>query len=181
MAKICKNCATYNSDMAMLCKDCGKPIGKQPSKTDQKLTIAAISIILILCAGYSFYCEGIFDSPLELESQDFEVFTMDAPVGSEFNDTESIPYYVPGGEISVENVGDYSYEVSAVGISDMGIDDILLEDMELITTIGDVDVYQDVNGNDFYLLTRHIGEYDFFLMGSDPDTMLNMINSVELK
>lgn len=180
MSKICKNCAAINPDSAAFCKDCGRQLGLQPSSRDRKFTTALIIIIALVIAGFLLYDPGVIESEVPLETMDFEEFAMDVPVGSEFEDAELIPEYVSSGRmIYVENIGDYSDEVQMIGVTRMGIDDDILQDMDYVTTENDVDIYADVYGEDFYVATKTMGNYDFVAMGSNPDVMVKMLNSVE--
>ena len=176
MSKICKNCAAYNSDYDFYCRDCGKELDPQPSKVTKIFTTLVICLFLVLAAGFLLYDESLFEGDMEFESEDFGIFTIDVPAGSDFQEFKSLD-----DEIYLENRGNYSLEVQMMGISETGLNEFLLEDMELLETSGDIEVYADSTGEEFYLLAKDIGEYTVILMGSDMTSMKEMLESIEVR
>ena len=86
----CPKCGKENDDNAKFCKGCGDRLKKDIIKVkppeegkDKKIIIALIVIVVILLAGVLLYASGVFSST-ELETKNFDGFTIDVPVDSNF-------------------------------------------------------------------------------------------------
>jgi len=111
---------------------------------------------------------------------DFEIFTMDVPVGSHFVRTHAMPNLGLGGLVSFSNDGKYSKEVSVLQITTM-ILSYPPPGTSLHRTDGDINIYKNNEGEDKYYIERQIGEYRFVLTGSDMETMVNMLKTIQIK
>lgn len=181
----CPNCGELNDDSAKFCKSCGEQFESQPVPVKQTgmdknkiIIIALVAVIAVLSVGVLF-AGGVFKSEIPLESMDFEIFTMDVPVGSNFVETQSIPNYGFGGFVGLSNNGEYSKEVSSLLISNIAGSSHPSE-VSLDRTEGDIKVYKDNQGHDAYYIVREIDDYEFVLIGRDDQTMIKMLKSIQI-
>lgn len=183
--KYCQNCGAENSDTSRFCRECGKNLETLEnenkstgiSKNNKIIIIAMIAIVAILAIGVLF-AGGVFKSNVPLENMDFGVFTMDVPVGANFEEFASMPNYGIGGFIFLENTGKYSKEVGMLEVSNMQYftsgDEFSFDSKE-----GDITIFKDNTGEtNLLLVVKEIDEYDFAIMGEDKDTMIKMLNSI---
>ena len=182
----CPNCEELNDDTAKFCKSCGEQLESQPEPVKQKtgmdknkiIIIALVAVIAVLSVGMLF-AGGVFRSEIPLETMDFEIFTMDVPVGSNFVETQSIPNYGFGGFVGMTNNGKYSKEVGGLMISNIA-GSTHPSAVSLDRTEGDIKVYKDNQGNDAYYIVRELDDYEFVLIGSDDRTLIKMLKSIEI-
>lgn len=177
----CPKCGEKNNADAKFCKQCGTTLNEDPktpkTKNKNMIIIAAlITIIAILAVGILFE-GGLFKSEVPLQSMDFEVFTMDVPVGSKFEEFTSIPSFDNiGGLVYLENKGNYSSEVSILGVSKMG--GSVPDEMKFDREEDNVTIFKDDTG--LYLTNLNKDDFSFSLMGRDPDTMVKMLNTIDI-
>ena len=182
----CPECGEENSDGSKFCKKCGADLGnnlaveKEQTTFSKKkiLIIALIAIVIILAVGVIF-AGGFLKGNVPLESMDFEIFKMDVPEGSEFVKTQSIPNYGFGGFIALTNDGKYSDEVGSLLISTIAGSSHPSE-VSLDRTVGDIKVFKDNQGYDEYYIVREIDDYEFVLIGRDDQTMIKMLQSIQI-
>ena len=185
----CENCGERNNAESKFCKNCGTALKSSvvkvnpPTKKDDKnriIILALIGVIAVLAIG-ALFAGGLFKSEVPLETRDFEIFEMDVPVGSEFEEKTSMPAFPGiGGFIFLENVGDYSQEVYVLDISTLQYKAII-DEFKFERDEGDIKIYKDRTGQtDLYYLVKEIDEFDFGLMGEDVDTMVKMLNSIKI-
>lgn len=177
----CPKCGEKNSENAKFCKQCGELLNDNENspKTDNKnkiLIAALIAVIAILAVGILFG-GGLFKSEVPLQSMDFEVFTMDVPVGADFKEFTSIPAFGNiGGLVYLQNNGSYSSEVSVLGVSKMG--GSVPDEMKFDREEGNITIFKDDTG--LYLTNLNKDDFSFSLMGRDPDTMVKMLNTIDI-
>lgn len=182
----CPECGETNADDAKFCRKCGEKLENESdsakvTNTFEKnkiLIIALIAVVAILAIGVIF-AGGFLKGNVPLETMDFEVFKMDVPEGSEFVETSSMPNYGYGGFIGFANNGKYSKEVGALMISTIK-GSIHPSEVSLDRTEGDIKVFKDNQGNDAYYIVREIDDYEFTLIGSDDQTMIKMLKSIQI-
>ena len=182
----CPNCGEENNSDSKFCKNCGKSLEsvvtpENTSKTLEKnkiIIIALIAIVIILAVGVIF-AGGFLKGNVPLETMDFEIFKMDAPEGSNFVETNSIPNYGFGGFVGLQNGGKYSKEVGALLISNIAGSSHPSQ-VSLDRTEGDIKVFKDNQGHDAYYIVREIDEYEFVLIGNDDQTMIKMLKSIQI-
>ena len=79
----CPKCGKENSDNAKFCTSCGNTL-ESKTKDNNKLIIIALVAIVIVLAGVAIYASGIFTPQTEFETRNFDGFTMDVPVDSDY-------------------------------------------------------------------------------------------------
>lgn len=175
----CPKCGEKNSDNSKFCKQCGALLNEDSPKTDNKnkIIIAALMAVIAVLAVGILFGGGLFKSEVPLQSMDFEAFTMDVPVGAEFEEFTSVPSFGNiGGFVYLENKGNYSSEVSMFGVSKMGAS--IPSEMHYDHDEGDVVIFKD--DGDLYLANLEKDDFSFSLMGRDPDTMVRMLNTIDI-
>ena len=180
----CPKCGKENREDSQFCKECGALLkeSNEPAKTsydkNKIIIIALVAVIALLAVGLIFG-GGLFKSEVPLETMDFEVFTMDAPVGASFEEFTSIPSFGNiGGLIYLENTGQYSSEVTMLGVSKMGAS--IPSEVKYERQEGDVVIFKDKEDTGLYLAALEKDDFSFSLMGRDPDTMVRMLNTLEI-
>ena len=192
---LCPKCKTENSDSAKFCKTCGASLNSKTmshknvinsfssdeiNNKNKKILIAILAIVVVSLAGAFIFSSGILGSnEIPLETQNFEIFKIDSPVGSKFIEYTSMPSYANiGGFILLENVGNYSQEVFMLGVSTLEFS-LPPSNFALVDGEGDIKIYENSSVN-LYLVERTIDGYTFSLMGNNLDLLKKMINSVEI-
>ncbi len=184
----CPNCGGLLSEGEDFCSECGENLNPQSENNaiseikSNRTLLAIIAIVVILLAVSTVMISGVFNHPeTPLEREDFGVFTMLVPVGSNYVETSSLPDYGYniGGYVFMENAGDYSKEVFSIGISTIQAKSHPSE-VSLYEQIGDITVYKDNTGHDAYYIERNVGDYEVTLIGNDEDAMIKMLNSIEI-
>ncbi|MGX8693682.1 MAG: zinc-ribbon domain-containing protein [Methanobrevibacter sp.] len=184
MPDYCKNCGAQLNENAKFCPDCGTeaPIKtkRQPlDKDTRNIIIALIAVVAVLSIGVAI-ASGFFHE-VPLETLDFGPFKMDVPQGAKFEEFSSIPAYPGiGGFIFLENKGDYSKEVNMLDVSTLQ-GHAVASAFVLDRKEGDIEIYKDHTGqSNLKYVFRDMGNYDFGLMGEDTDTMIKMLNTIEI-
>ena len=189
----CLNCGSDNADTAKFCRKCGTPLEKKiithkkvinsiqnketkPDNNNVKIIIAVIAVIAVVLAGAFFFLTDGFKGEVPLHEEDFEIFTMMVPDGSNFEEYSSVPDMGFGGFVYLENNGDYSDEVYMLAISTSEIGSPHSE-FDFKESHNGIDIYE---REGLYLLEKKIDKFTFKLMGNDVNTMEKMINSIEI-
>ncbi len=180
----CPKCGENNNNDSKYCKNCGTLLEDNHSSLkslenldrNKVIIIALIAAIIILAIGVIF-AGGFFKSNVPLETKDFELFTMDVPVGSNFEEFTSIPSFGNiGGLIYLQNTGQYSSEVTMFGVSKMGAS--IPSQVKFERNDGDVSIFKDKEDTGLYLAALEKDDFSVSLMGRDPDTMVKMLNTI---
>ena len=190
-------CGCENADGAKFCKKCGAPLEKKvvshdkmindiheskASNNNKKIIIAVIAVIAVVLGGSLLVFSDAFGmNEVPLHEQDFEIFKMQVPDGSNFEEYTSAPDYAGiGGFIFLENVGDYKSEVSMLSISTLAYN-TQPDEFKFQENDGGIAVYKaDEDGVTLYLVEKKIDRFTFELMGKDVNTMKKMLNSIEI-
>lgn len=182
----CENCGTEMSADVDFCPECGfgkrHSVASTPSHSgrDRKVIYALIGVVAVLAVAILLLVGGVFHSEVPLATEDFEIFTMLTPEGSNFVETSSLPSYGFGGYVGMENAGNYSQEVFSIMVSTIRggthPSEVSLDRQE-----GDITVYKDNQGRNVFYIERTVGEYEFTVIGNDDDTIIKMLNSIKLK
>lgn len=182
MVNYCKNCGAHLEEGTRFCPECGHEVKVRNNENTKSRTVIIVLVAtIVLLAAAVALSSDIFSPDVPLESRDFELFRMDFPVGSEFEEFSSAPSYGNvGGFIFLENVGAYSKEVFMFDVSTLQYPGVA-DEFEFERREGDITIYKDRTGEtDLHYAIKEIGEYDFGLMGEDTDTMVRMLNSIEI-
>lgn len=186
MDNYCTNCGKAINEDTKFCPDCGHKITVQNRTPDNlndknKIIIIALVVVIAILAVAISLSSGIFYENVPLERMDFEIFKMDVPVGAQFEEFSSVPSYGNiGGFIFLKNVGKYSKQVFMFDVSTLRYhsvsDNFVFEKNE-----GDISIYKDRTGQtNLHYVMKEIDGYDFGLMGEDTNTMIKMLNSIEI-
>lgn len=181
----CPKCGEMNNENAKFCKKCGESlennpvtINQNPKDKNKMLIIALIAIIVVLAVGV-IYAGGLLKTEVPLHTENFEVFTMNVPVESKFEEYASVPSYANiGGFKYFENRGKYSDEVYMIGISTLG--NTLPTGIEFDHQVDGISLYKDKGGSGNYIATLEKDGFNFCLMGKDTDTMVKMLKTVQI-
>ena len=79
----------------------------------------------------------------------------------------------------MENAGAYSDEVYSIMISTIQGGSHPSGTI-LDSQVGDISIYKDNQGKNVYYMERDVGDYEVTLIGNDEDTMIKMLQSIEL-
>ena len=121
-ANYCENCGSELTPGDDFCSECGHgmnrtgPPAVKPKDNNRKIIIGLGVIGAVLLVGAILF-SGVLTPEVPLVTQDFGVFTMLVPEGSNYVETSSLPSYGFGGYIGMENAGAYSKEVFSIMIS----------------------------------------------------------------
>lgn len=180
----CKKCGTENKNYARFCRTCGASLKTSIIQKNEKreynkiILITIIAILIILLTGV-LYSGGIIKNDIPLEKEDFEIFKMDVPKGSDFIPTNSIPFYTTNDALlTLSNEGEYSNEIYSLLVSP--INKTHHEGFKLVRTDGDINVFIDTEDDEEYYIEKEVDGYAFSLIGSNEQTMIKMLNSIEL-
>ena len=175
----CPKCGTENDNDAKFCRSCGETLKSEPQDKNKKIIIIGLIALVIILTGAVLYAGGVFKEEIPLKTEDFELFKMDIPVGSYFEEFTSIPAFGNiGGLVYMENKGQYSYEVSGFGVSKMGAS--IPSQMKFEREDGAVKIFKDKENTGLYMVALTKDDFFFSLMGRDVDTMIKMIKSIEI-
>lgn len=184
MAKYCTNCGTKNDDSAKFCSKCGNKLEfhestETKSNSDFKKIIGLLLVIIaVLIMGIVIFTGG--SSNIPLENHNFAGISMLVPQGSNFVETSSLPNYGNiGGFIIFENGGEYSYEICSVMFSTIAGGSPPPQ-VTLDRTEGDISIYKDASGENLKYMERQVGSYKISIIGRNENTMIDMLNSVNI-
>lgn len=183
-ANYCENCGSELTPGDDFCGECGHSMNRtEPpavrTKDNNRKIIIGLGVIAAAVLVGAILFSGVLTPEVPLVTQDFGVFTMLVPEGSNYVETSSLPSYGFGGYIGMENAGAYSKEVFSIMISTIQ-GGTHPSEVSLDRQVGDITVYKDNQGHDTYYLERTVGEYEVTLIGNDDDAMIKMLQSIEL-
>jgi hypothetical protein len=151
---------------------------------DNKLSlIVAIAVILIIVGGYLIITnqssgEVIEDSlDIPLKTQDFELFEIDIPKGSNFtvkNEADGMKYY--------QNDGEYSTNISGI-IINKNLTDSLIGDASVpVSNSSSEQIYSFMLKNKTsYKYVSKQGDVDIILIGDDLNLLKEISETIEVK
>lgn len=182
----CPNCGCENNPDAKFCKQCGKPLKEsnvithKTKKDDKnnKILIGAIAIVVIILAAIGLYATGVFNPGLSLENKDFDYFSLDVPVGSDFQLTNGAAKDNDHIAIMYENKGDHSNEINTIAFG-KGIDDAV-KGLTPSEVDGDMEIYKKTEDGKYDGLLYEKDGYKLLIMGNDINTMKKMAQSFEV-
>ena len=147
------------------------------------LIIAAIAIIIIIFGGIMLTqnstapSENVTAYDIPLKSADFNYFEIKTPENSSFtlknafNETSK-------GMVYWKNTGAYSKEVEGIIIDKNLTDQLIHQNMNLLTNDSDTKVYE---SNGAYQIVKTQNDTDIILIGTDLHVLNEMITSAKIK
>ncbi len=182
----CPKCGEKLKGNPTHCKKCGNKLKNhgppEPPKAHDRnkiLIIALIVVVIALVIGV-LYAGGVLNNNVPLENRDFQVFTMDVPVGSNLKEFVSSPPTILGGFIMLENVGEYSKDFYMLGVSNLPLN-TFPDEFEFDRKEGDILILKDKTGQtNLYYVTREVDGFTFDLMGTNPDLLVQMIKTIRI-
>ena len=176
----CPKCGNENDDNAKFCKSCGEKLEKPAIAGDKnkKIIIALIAIVIIL-AGVVAYTSGIL-SPVELKTQEFDGFTLDVPVNSNFVLDESLS--TPNGAfVEYWNKYENSFDLVYFMVGTNLTEDMIV-DKGPVETDGDLKVFKnESDGQTIYEVLKSDGKVGIIVSGDNPDTLKRIANTFKNK
>ena len=183
----CPKCGNENNDSAKFCKDCGAeinsaPINTAPSQTDKarnkKIIITSLIVVIIILAGIVVYASGILTPDLPMQTQEFDGFTIDVPVGSNFVLEDQSTTNSNHIGVFYCNKGNYEHETYALQVGNAFSEQMIVEEAKLIENNGTVKIY---DLNDTYELYGDYGTSQILLIGNNLKALKHMADSYKEK
>lgn len=176
----CPNCGRENGDNAKFCIGCGNALeSKTEAKNNNKLIIIALLAIIIVLAGVVVYTSGILSPEIEFETKNFDGFTIDLPVDSEYVLTDE--HTTDSKNIFVayrNNNQDTFLETSGFFVGNNVSKRIATWDCEFLEQDGNLTVYKnDSEGITLYKIFKKGDDANLMIMGSNLDAIKHMANS----
>ena len=147
------------------------------------LIIAAIALIVIIFAGIMLTqdttapAENVTAYDVPLKSADFDYFEINAPENSNFTIKNSFNE-TSKGMVYWKNTGNFSKEVEGIIIDKNLTDQLIHENMNLLTNDSITKVYE---SNGLYQIVKTQNDTDIILIGSDLHVLNEMITSAKIK
>ena len=147
------------------------------------LIIAAIALIIIIFGGIMLTQdsapkeENITAYDVPLKSADFSYFEIKAPENSNFTLKNAVNE-TSKGMVYWKNMGNYSKEVEGIIIDKNLTDQLIHENMNLLTNDSGTKVYE---SNGVYQVVKTENDTDIILIGSDLHVLNEMITSAKIK
>ena len=147
------------------------------------LIIAAIALIVIIFGGIMLTQdstpkeENITAYDVPLKSADFSYFEIDTPDNSNFTVKNAVNE-TSKGMVYWKNTGNYSKEVEGIIINKNLTDQLIHENMNLLTNDSGTKVYE---SNGIYQIVKTENDTDIILTGSDLHVLNEMITSAKIK
>lgn len=179
----CPKCGSENNDTAKFCKSCGERLGASKKvvthgKSDdntRKIIIALICIAVVLLAGILLYFGGFINGEVELQSQEFDGFSLSVPVGSNFVLEDSSTDDADKLLVSYANNGDHG-EIAKFDVGNDLKEKSIESKASFVEGNGGTKVYKD--GSD-YIVFNTGDEANIAIYGSDLNTLKKMAISFE--
>lgn len=147
------------------------------------LIIAAIALIAIIFGGIMLTQdsgpreENVTAYDVPLKSADFSYFEIKTPENSNFTVKNSLNE-TSKGMVYWKNTGNYSKEIEGIIIDKNLTDQLIHENMNLLTNDSDTKVYE---SNGIYQVVKTQNDTDIILIGSDLHVLNEMITSAKIK
>lgn len=152
---------------------------------DKKFSLIAIIIVvmLIVVGGYLILTNPYQGEPVEdssdisLKTQNFKLFEMDVPEGSNFtveNEVDGMKYY--------QNMGNYSKEFTGLMVTKNMTDSLLGDNSEILLNTSIEQIYSlSVKNETLYKIVSEKDGADFLLFGDDLSLLKELSNTIEVK
>lgn len=137
----CPKCGNENNDDSKFCKECGEPLKASQPRNNNKLIITVLIVVVIFLIGGVIYASGILTPEIPMENQDFKVFTLDIPVGSNYVITDQAPDVNGNMLITWANHGDYAEELYGIFIG-KNLTKKVATDNEFVEKNGNMEIYK---------------------------------------
>ncbi len=180
----CSNCNSENNETAKFCRSCGAPLtGKTTNNSDKhrKIIIALVIAIIAILAIGGLYGMGIIKGETPLETQEFDGFTLDVPVGSEFRVDESITTQGSNVYFGFINYGEHSEEAGAFQVGTKLSEKIVKSTSQYVETDGDLKIYKNDTDELFYEVFKKGDDANIVIYGKDLDCLKKMAKSFKDK
>lgn len=149
---------------------------------DKKLLlIAVIAVILILLGGYLVFMSqhgvNVESGDIPLKTQDFKLFSIDTPEGSNFkvkNQADGMKFY--------QNSGNYSANFSGIIINKGMTDSLIGDNSQPLSNSTEEQVYMSYFKNEtVYKYVSSQGDVDVILIGNDLNLLKEASNTIKIK
>ncbi len=147
------------------------------------LVILAIAILLIVVGGYFIITNQPHDDvsgdsfKIPLKTQDFKLFEMDVPEGSNFsvkNEADGMKFY--------QNNGSYSGNLSGFIINKNLTDSLIGDGSQPISNSSSENIYvSEFKNETVYRYVSNQGEVDFILIGNDLNLLKEVSDTIKIK
>lgn len=147
------------------------------------LIVIVIAVILILVGGYLIVTNPYQSEPVEdssdvsLKTQNFKLFEMDIPEGSNFtieNEVDGMKYY--------QNMGNYSKEFTGFIVTKNMTDSLVGNNSEVLLNTSAEQIYSlSVKNETLYKIVSEKDGVDFMLFGNDLNLLKELTNTIEVK
>ncbi|WP_405267660.1 hypothetical protein [Methanobrevibacter sp.] len=147
------------------------------------IIIAAIALIVVIFGGImltqdsTIQDENITAIDVPLKSADFNYFEIDTPENSNFTVKNALNE-TSKGMVYWKNTGNYSKEVEGIIIDKNLTDQLIHENMNLLTNDSNTKVYE---SNGLYQIVKTQNDTDIILTGSNLHVLNEMITSAKIK
>ena len=148
---------------------------------DKKLhIIVLIAVVLIVLGGYLIFTnsgQANVESLDSLKTQDFNLFEIDLPVGSNFtlkNEADGMKYY--------SNQGNYSDNVSSIIISKGQTESLIGDNSFSISNSSTQQIYtSEFKNQTVYKLVSLKDDADFIVVGNDLNLLKEVSDTIKIK
>lgn len=141
---------------------------------NRKIIITGIIVAAIILAGVAVYASGILTPMPPMQTQEFDQFTIDVPVGSKFVIGDQ--YTTDKKHIAVfyDNKGDYSNEVYSMAVGNSLSTEMIHENATLSEEYNDTKVYE---FGDTYEIYAEYDDSQILLIGDNVKALKHMADS----
>ena len=181
----CPKCGSKNSDSAKFCKQCGANLNSDTVGSDdknKKIIIVLIAVIAVLAVGIILYAGGVFGSNVPIETQEFDGFKIDVPVGSDFKLSDEHTTDSKNIFVGYLNKGDYEMEAFGFQVGTNASEKILKSFAEFERKDGDVKIYKNESDrHTYYEAFKKGDDANIIIYGDDVELITKMAKSFEDK
>ena len=179
----CPNCGKENNNNAKFCTECGKTLEIENKDKNNKLIIIALVTIVIVLAGVAIYTSGILTPPIEFETKNFDGFTIDVPVDSDYVLSDEHTTDPKNIFVGYRNNNPKTFiDTSGFFVGNNVTKKLATWDSELIEQDGELTIYK--NNSDeipLYKVFKKGDDANLIIMGSNLDAIKHMANSYKDK
>lgn len=141
---------------------------------NRKILITGIIVAAIILAGVAVYASGILTPMPPMQTQEFDQFTIDVPVGSKFVIDEQYTTNKKHIAVFYDNDGDYSDEVYSMAVGNSLSTEMIHENATLSEEYNDTKVYE---FGDTYELYAEYDDSQLLLIGDNVKALKHMADS----